>query len=238
MPIDDFAGKRRYHVYMSNSCKICGEETQIINDRKFKQNYYFCRVCLFISLEEAKTPSPEEEKEDYLTHDNSFKCQGYVNMHKEFIEKAVAPFISPPADVLDFGCGHGPVLAHLLKENGFQVDAYDIYFAPEKVFENKSYDLITSTEVVEHLKDPLRELKLLKKLLKPGGFLAVMTLFHPDDEKEFLEWYYKREISHIAFYTPKTMRKIADILGFRIVHLDDRNLCVFQSEIENHVKQS
>jgi 2-polyprenyl-3-methyl-5-hydroxy-6-metoxy-1,4-benzoquinol methylase len=181
-------------------CKICGAETDKVHDKKFKQDYFFCPGCRFISLEEAKIPSPEEEKEDYLSHDNSLECQGYVNMFREFIEKAVSPFISAPADVLDFGCGHGPVLAHLLKEKGFRVDTYDPYFAPGKVYENKSYNMITSTEVVEHLRDPMKELKLLKSLLKPGALLAVMTLFHPDDEKKFLEWYYKREITHIAFY--------------------------------------
>ena len=128
--------------------------------------------------------------------------------------------------ISDFGCGHGPVLAHLLKEKGFSVDTYDPYFAPEKVYEHKNYDLITSTEVIEHLRDPMCELRLMKEHLKPGGLLSVMTLFHPDDEKEFLEWYYKREVTHIAFYTPLTMQHIANILGLKILHQDRKNITV------------
>jgi 2-polyprenyl-3-methyl-5-hydroxy-6-metoxy-1,4-benzoquinol methylase len=36
------------------------------------------------------------------------------------------------------------------------MEIYDSYFSPEKVFLGKKYNLITSTEVFEHLDDPLR----------------------------------------------------------------------------------
>jgi len=211
-----------------HKCKICKSETNIILDKQFKQKYYSCPACEFIFLEESKILSPEEERKDYLTHNNTLKNSGYVKMFKDFIEKAIIPFVKPGSSVLDFGSGTGPVLAHLLKELKYKVDIYDPYFSPEKVHENKNYDLITSTEVIEHLKDPIKTLRELKDLLKPKGILSIMTLFHPRDEGKFLNWQYKREKTHIGFYTPMTMQHIAYILELKILNLNEKNICVFR----------
>lgn len=132
---------------------------------------------------------------------------------------------------LDYGSGPGDcVLAHVMREeSGFSTDIYDVYFSPEKVFEGKQYDLITCTEVLEHLTQPLEVLGLLKQHLKPRGILALMTLFHPvgednpGGEEQFQDWWYRRDITHICYYRPRTFHEIGERLGMKLLTMDERN---------------
>jgi len=172
--------------------------------------------------------SKEAEKADYQKHENSLNSPGYVTMFGNFIASVIDPYIQAPAKVLEFGSGPGPVLAYLLKEKGFDVDQYDPYFSPEKVYEGKLYDLITSTEVIEHLKNPLKEFKLLVNLLKPGGYLALMTKFHLDNEDIFWQWQYRREKSHIAFYKEDTLKYLAEKYRFKKVFCDHEKIYLLQ----------
>ncbi|NQU18321.1 MAG: class I SAM-dependent methyltransferase, partial [Candidatus Saganbacteria bacterium] len=119
----------------------------------------------------------------------------------------------------------------LLRKEGFRTDIYDKYFSPEKVYTNKKYDLITATEVFEHLKDPVAILKLLKSHLNKNGVLAVMTLFHPKDIEQFKKWWYRRDSTHIAFYTPKTFEYMASLFKMDSKVVDKKNILT----LTNHV---
>ena len=211
----------------AEECKICSKATRTIHDPQYDHNYYICDNCGFIFLDDAKIISPDEEKKEYSFHQNSFENEGYVKMFREFIEKAIRPYKAQIKTALDFGSGPGPVLAELFRREGFQVDIYDKYFAPDEAYLKKKYDLITATEVLEHLADPMAALKVLKSLLNKNGIIAIMTLFHPEDDEAFKQWWYRRDATHIGFYTPKTMRRIAELLGFKVLLLDNKNLCVF-----------
>ncbi|MFH1577171.1 MAG: class I SAM-dependent methyltransferase, partial [Candidatus Margulisiibacteriota bacterium] len=157
------------------SCKICSKNARAIHDSQYDHNYYYCDNCDFIFLDESKIIPTDQEKKKYALHQNSFANEGYVNMFREFINKAIKPHGPQISTALDFGSGPGPVLAELLREQGFKTDIYDKHFAPEQVYLNKKYDLITATEVFEHLKHPLSTLKLLKTHLNKNGILAIMT---------------------------------------------------------------
>jgi SAM-dependent methyltransferase len=186
-------------------------------------------------MDEAKTLPAEMERKRYLAHINSPEDKGYVDMFKRFIEESIVPFQGKikrkKTTALDFGCGPGPVLAGLLKQNGYETDIYDIYFAPEPVYRRRTYDLITCTEVLEHLKDPLKEITELKKHLKPGGIMAAMTLFHPVDgtpggDKAFNRWWYRRDRTHISFYRPETFKCLANKLNLKILTVNEKNIVV------------
>ena len=53
-----------------------------------------------------------------------------------------------------------------------------------------------------------------------------MTLFHPNNEEEFKDWWYRRDTTHICFYTPKTLKKLAELIGLKVLLVDDKNICV------------
>ena len=151
-------------------------------------------------------------------------------MFQDFITKAVKPFHPDAQTALDFGCGPGPVLAGLLRDSGISVDTYDPYFAPDMAYQEKNYDLITATEVVEHLSDPISVLRHLTTLLKLKGILAIMTLFHPNEVSLFQQWWYRRDPTHVAFYSPRTLQMIAKHLQLNLVFHDNRRIAVFRKD--------
>jgi len=209
-------------------CKICLEVTQTIRDNKKNITYYRCQNCGFIALEEHAIVNSLREKEHYAKHNNSFECSGYVKMFELFIEEAVQPYLNLVTKVLDFGCGHTPVLAELLKRKGLEVDIYDYYFYPEKVYETTTYDLIVSTEVFEHLKEPLVVLKKLVNSLNKDGYIILMTQFPQKSDIEFLEWWYRRDITHISFFSPKSFDIMAEKVGLKVEKIINSNIVVFQ----------
>lgn len=206
--------------------------TRPVYDSQFDTVYYYCPGCGFLFIEGDKIPPPGQEKERYLKHINSPDERGYVEMLEDFLRRGVTAFGNDIRTALDFGCGPGPVLAGLLKEMGIEVDVYDIYFFPGKAYEVKTYDLITCTEVLEHVRDPLAMLSRLKNHLNRGGLLAVMTLFHPVGEaggdEVFNRWWYRRDPTHISFFCRKTFETIAQQLGLSIRMMDNKNTVTFQ----------
>ena len=209
------------------NCKICGSRNLMELD--IQNKYYYCHDCEVIFIDPAEIVDSEEEKERYEGHDNNHQNEGYVQMFEDFIKTVINPHINLEQinNVLEFGCGLGPVLADLLTAKELNVDRYDPYFFPEKVFEEKEYDLITSTEVFEHFSNPIKEMDLLTSHLKEGSYLAIMTSFHPGPEK-FEDWWYKWDPTHIVFYNQKTFSKIASDFDLEIVYTDREKYILFK----------
>jgi hypothetical protein len=217
---------------MRNSCKICGGKTREVLHEKFKIKYFNCLNCDFIFKGEESLISKEEELKIYNRHNNSIDDPHYVAYFKDFIDKTITPHCPNPKKVLDFGSGPSPVLAMILERDyDFSVDIYDPFYSPEKVYRGKKYDLIVSTEVVEHLKDPLDYSLKFKELLVDDGFLCIMTLFHPNNDEKFKSWRYIGDKSHISFFTLKTMNYIAKKVGLSLVYSDNRRYTVFKNII-------
>ena len=211
------------------NCKICGAQTRQFYDKQFDDDYFYCETCEFIAKDEGKIVSLEIEKNKYDEHNNTYENEGYVNMFRDFLDRAVIPYVTEGKEGLDFGSGPGPVLSQLLtKEYDYEMTIYDLFYAPNQSYKSKPYDLLTCTEVVEHLKDPLEYFKHFKSLIKPGGVLGVMTLFHPRNDAVFCDWHYRRDVTHISFFTPKTMAKIADLLDMELLFCDDKRCCSFR----------
>lgn len=211
-------------------CKICKSETRIIFDEKNNVSYFYCSNCEFISKDDKAFISVKEQKKRYLLHENSIEDPRYVKYFKTFLKEAVFNYACNIKKSLDFGSGPSPVLAQILKRDyDIDVDIYDLFFQKEKVYINKKYDLITMTEVAEHLEDPLKYFFLLKQLLKKNAILAVMTKFHKNDDLLFLNWHYIRDESHISFFTPKTFEYIAKCVGLIIVYHNDKAYITFKN---------
>jgi len=167
-----------------------------------------------------------DEKEKYDNHQNSPENKGYCT----FLDKLLLPLqeqLNSGDRGLDFGSGPGPTLCVLMQERGFQMDIYDIFYHDNRqVFQNK-YDFITSTEVIEHLHNPLEEIERLWSCLKEGGVLGLMTAFRID---AFETWYYKRDLTHIIFFTPRTFEWLAKKLGARVT-IPESGVVILKKEL-------
>lgn len=209
------------------TCKICSFETNLWEDSRFSQYYHYCPQCECVFLDPLFYTSKEAEKKVYENHHNTLENRGYVQMFEGFLDYFWDK-LTCQENALDFGSGPTPVLSYLLQNRHVKVDCYDKFYQPIEIFENRTYDFITSTEVFEHLEAPLETLRFLKNHLRPGGIIAIMTLFHSNDYRQFLTWWYKRDTTHITFFTPKTIRTMAEKCGFDVIKEDGKRIAVLK----------
>ena len=209
-------------------CKICQGATEAFFDDYMKCETYYCPTCEFIFKEETAIISREKELKVYEQHNNTEENLGYVAMFQDFMEKTFLPYKNEIRTVLDFGSGPNPVLANLMARQGFQVDHYDKFFAPQKVYEDKKYDLITSTEVIEHISEVQETMALFSEHLQEGGYLALMTQFHPNEKEAYLKWWYRRDPTHISFFRPHALQTLARQHYLQYISDDDKKVILFK----------
>ena len=189
-------------------CVVC--DSKLIESFKTSDKllYWHCNSCEAKFLDSSFHIKLDAEKDRYLEHENIVDDPGYRN----FLSRLINPLkekLSLNSTGLDFGCGHGPALADMLQSEGFEVDLYDPFFFPNKKVFSKKYHFISCTETVEHFHDPFQEFNTLDNLLMSGGWLGIMTSFLTSDDA-FESWYYRRDPTHVTFYSEKTFEVIAE----------------------------
>lgn len=112
----------------------------------------------------------------------------------EYVEKAIRLFPSDKLAFCDAGCGNGIYLKYFLnnhqemqlfgfdfsediveiaKQNtGLEIKAGNLEQAP---FEDKKFNIILCTQVIEHMLDDKKAMSELYRMLKPGGYLILST---------------------------------------------------------------
>ena len=199
---------------LSKNIKFFHENTK----GKFKFKYFNCNDCNLVFMDRNALLKASEESSRYLMHQNDKRTPGYENFLRELI-KPVLERVSKKSLGLDYGSGPYPMMAQIIKEDGFQIDIYDPFFANDKSKLDKKYDFITCCEVVEHFHFPVKDFQLLNDLLKSNGILGVRTnILYPDIE--FKTWHYKEDDTHVVFYTPDTINWICENYGFELIFLE------------------
>jgi 2-polyprenyl-3-methyl-5-hydroxy-6-metoxy-1,4-benzoquinol methylase len=173
--------------------------------------------------------SYDEEANEYLRHNNNMESVGYVKMFEDVIEEYIIP-LNISKKVLDFGSGPGPVLYQLLMRKGYDTYHFDPFYHNDLSYQNNQYQLITSTEVVEHFYDPLKEFTHLSELLDEDGYLLIMTHIRNISLDEFLNWWYRRDPTHVVFYSIKSLEIIAESVGLKLVQHNNKNIILFQKK--------
>lgn len=179
------------------------------------RDYWRCMGCAARFLDPRQHPSPEQESSEYEKHRNDTADARY----RRFLNRLAEPLLERlqrRSQGLDYGCGPGPVLAEMLREHSHQVALYDPFFQPEPGSLRRRYDFITCTETAEHFHRPAEEFDRLGALLRPGGWLALMTCFQTDDCR-FAGWHYRRDPTHVVFYREDTLRHIAAERGWSCI---------------------
>lgn len=132
--------------------------------------------------------------------------------------------------ILDVGCGTGK-LVNYLNKHGLIAKGCDphvnirndkIFFKASATylpFENKSFDLITSISVVEHLKkdEVVKFLSEAKRILSDGGRIFLVTPNYNSIWRiiQGKKWFGYSDPTHINFYTPSSLSKLLKENGFK-----------------------
>jgi len=185
--------------------------------------YFRCTDCELVFADPGSHLTPEQEQAEYDLHENDPSDIRY----RAFLSRLAEPLLKrlePGMQGLDYGCGPGPTLSVMLSERGMAVHDYDPIYAAEASLLQREYDFVTCTEVVEHFRHPAAAWRELASLIRPGGWLGIMTLLAPASADAFSQWWYKNDPTHVSFYTANTFEWLAESLGFTVEILDERVL--------------
>ena len=194
------------------SCPVCTETGTTLFWSDEKRSYWRCPRCQATFMDPAQRPDTAFERAYYQTHQNDVNDAGY----RRYLSPLIPPLLERLAQHshgLDYGCGPGPALAAMLTEAGHTMALYDPQFCNTPQVLQTTYDFVTCSEVAEHFHNPEAEFTRLDALLKPGGWLAVMTRFLEDDSG-FERWHYRRDPTHVVFYKAATFTFIAQAHGW------------------------
>jgi SAM-dependent methyltransferase len=136
------------------------------------------------------------------------------------------PHLRPDATVIDFGCGAGYMLEQLVvgERIGIEPAAAARQAATSRGLRvvasagelpAESADAIVSNHALEHTLEPLRELRDLRRLLKPG---AQLRLWVPiDDWRAQTDAMAGDENHHLYTWTPLLMRNLLEEAGLTVI---------------------
>ncbi len=202
-------------------CPLCQTE----NPTQFFDGYYLCGECDLRFIDPQLRLSWDEEAKRYDLHDNRSEDPAYQDFIRP-VTDAIQQRLPKTASGLDFGCGSDSAVMRVLSEAGYSVVGYDPKYFPDMNAFGRTYDFITATEVIEHLHSPITEFAKIRELLNPGGVLAVMTHFY-SKQIDFEFWYYRRDPTHVCFYSHKTLHWIQRRFHFRAVEILTDRAAVF-----------
>ena len=194
------------------ACPVCRSAAVRLFIEVDERAYWRCETCLATCLDPGQRLSPDDEYAHYRHHENDPDDLRY----RAFLSKLADPLLiklKPGMRGLDFGCGPGPALATMFEEAGLQMALFDPFFRNDPAVFEQRFDVITLSEVAEHLFEPAKVFDDLGERLKPGGWLGVMTCFQTDDER-FAAWHYRRDPTHVVFYRSSTWRVVAEQRGW------------------------
>ena len=210
---------------MIKICPLCfGQDISKIHEGEGR-HYLQCGACQLVFVPKEFHLTQEAEKTHYDSHENNPNDLGY----RTFLSKIFIPLnelLKEKSSGLDFGSGPGPTLSIMFEEKGHTMVIYDKYYSPDNSVLDKSYDFITLTEVIEHLTTPARDLDLLWGLVKPNGYLGIMTQLN-EETISFKDWYYRLDPTHICFFGPKTFVEVAKKWGAKMT-IFHPNAIIFQ----------
>jgi 2-polyprenyl-3-methyl-5-hydroxy-6-metoxy-1,4-benzoquinol methylase len=149
---------------------------------------------------------------------------------------AVVRKFKKKGDILDIGCFAGFFLelakqkkwktfgiepskwaSTIARKRGIKIIGQDITTAKIK---KESFDAVTMWDVIEHLPNPQEVIKIIHKILKKDGIVAFGT---PNIEsllaKTLRERYPYLIRMHILLYSPKTLKKLFEENGFKVIHV-------------------
>lgn len=143
--------------------------------------------------------------------------------------------------LLDVGCASGYFLLAANKRgwdvHGIDVSAFAVAIAKREFGENRimkgtlkeikfpenSFDVVTFWDVLEHLPDPISNLKEAYGILKPGGIIGIVVPDAGSLASHILGKYwpeFKRIREHIYFFNKKTITTMLEKVGFKVLYIE------------------
>jgi len=125
--------------------------------------------------------------------------------------------------ILEFGCGLGQNIFTTKNQSiGYDISKFSLNFCnkkgiktidSEKKIPEDYFDLVLSSHVLEHLDNPLDNLKLINKILKNKGYFVLAIPKEPNRRESYLP---DKRNYHIYSWNFRTINNLLDKAGFEV----------------------
>ncbi len=145
------------------------------------------------------------------------------------------PFCNESLNILDFGCGDGTILRSLPAKTHFGIEVNtrcieQIHFDNEttgprldvrsdiRSIDDESIDVVISNHALEHTLQPAETLIHLKRVLRRGGTLVLVTPFDDWRQKPNRTWRPDDADNHLFTWSPLNIGNLVHEAGFTVDH--------------------
>jgi 2-polyprenyl-3-methyl-5-hydroxy-6-metoxy-1,4-benzoquinol methylase len=222
-------------MYQFKNCLICDANDLIPIKGYEKDHLCKCKKCSFVFA--SKIPTHEELLEEYAKYGRSniispITMKRFSDLLKSFEKYKVSN------NIIDVGAGDGHFIG-LAKQTGWNAFATEFDNASVQLCQEKEvmvhkgklnsdnyadnyFDIIYSSEVIEHINNPLEEINNFRKILRTGGLVYVTTPNYNSISHKILKnkWNVFNYPEHLCYYTPKTLAKLFLDNGFKKVSVE------------------
>ncbi|HCE04667.1 MAG TPA: hypothetical protein DEQ98_15650 [Acidobacteria bacterium] len=179
---------------------------------------------------------------DYHRPDESIADARHQRHYAHQLSRLAKYLDSDRRRVLDVGCGAGAFM-RFAEGAGWRVDGTDMVVTdaarttggcvwegelPTIDFGGARFDVVRFNHVLEHTRDPLLELRCANALVAPGGILLVgvpnvggvspwLKSWQSRLRLKSKRWRHYAALHHLWFFTPATLRLVAEAAGFDVV---------------------
>lgn len=222
-------------------CLICGNKTIMFSEaqilRKYRVKYYQCTNCSFVQTEKPYWLTEAYSKA--ITDQDIGMVGRNINL-ANFTSVVISFLLKKGSKYLDFGGGYG-LFVRLMRNNGYDYYRYDKYC--ENLFAKgfdindattQNFDLVTAFEVLEHLEDPLHE---IRKMLRLSKNLLFSTAILPDSNPRPGEWWYygAEHGQHLSIFSMKSLQELANTFNLYL-YSNKKGLHLFSdAKISTHL---
>ena len=227
-----------FHAYQVAHCEACTGEflepqpTDAVLAGIYTEDYFF-----------GQTTDAERDRHAYLKSASARKTLGLLGKTA-----------SSGATLLDIGCGTGDFLREAVSA-GYAVTGVE--FSPSSAataaarvagtviqgtlesaaFGGGSFDIVASTDVIEHVRDPLSFAREVRRILKPGGVAIIST---PDLDswshrllgRRWVEY----KIEHLLYFNHRSLELLLRQAGFTQIELRPHVKVLSVSSIVAHFR--
>jgi hypothetical protein len=195
----------------SKKCLICSGPSVPIK-RIAKYNILKCGVCRM----EFTDPMPSQKElgsfyfdyRDFHAPDHTVASNAKKNI--KFLKKHG---LTRKMRLLDYGCGKNLFVAQGKSKNWHGYDEYNENCDVSLL--KGGFDFITLWGVLEHLPDPVGDMKMLARMLNPKGRLALTTVSSQTGIP-----YRHKPPEHLTYWTKEAMQRLFRRCGLKMLEYD------------------
>lgn len=214
-------------------CPACGAAAGKYRGPKNGFKFFDCSGCGTLFTSHVPAGSDAKDYDDYYVPEN-MRVPEFINRRVEEIVAGFEPYRHNNR-MLDLGCGAGHILL-AAKRAGWEAKGVEI--SPKAVEHVRSqggdvfcgrleesaypeghFDVVASSEVLEHVDDPVGFVAEVRRVLRPGGLFWATTPHGRGISAKLLglNWSIVVPPDHLHLFSLKGVRRLLESAGFRSV---------------------